>query len=171
MSYEDITLRELRQLANSAEAGGMGALTVPDLAYLGRQAELVGDAAYAILRKCDQQAHALLNEQGADNIPEGAFGIERTFQNGYTLQVNELAVQIKALDTEAFADLFEFVPEKVERTPAHWEIGSTLKLVNWISKLGTSGKREQLEALLGRTKKAPKIHYRAVDPETGEVLA
>lgn len=166
----NVTLGELKRLLSSIEDGGATGLEIPDLAFIGRQMEEVIETARGVLREVEVEVHKRLNEREAETLAANGSSIARKWTNAYKPDTQRLFDIIAGLDAEAAQDLFEFVGPKTTTVPAHWDVRNTTKLVNYIEKLGLSGERQSLLEALGRTKTNPKLTFKAVNPETGEIL-
>lgn len=173
MTPKTVTLGELQQLADSLEEGGASGLSIADLAFLGRMLELVQAAAGEVQRKVSAEVLERLNSREADVLAENGSSITRTWSNQYSPNIPALVEGMLKLDAEMAGLCFEFVPAetKVETTPAHWALkGNITRVKNYVEKLGLSAERQNLEAALGQKKVSPQLKFKAVNPETGELL-
>lgn len=170
MKTDSVTLGELIKLTESLEDGGASGLSDSDLAFVGAEANIILRAAQTLVRKLESEANFRLSKREADVIASNGSSITRTWKNDYSgMDVPALFERVLSIDATLAGELFEYVPAKV--VPAELKVHSTLKLRNWIEKLGTSGDRVYLEEKLGATRKQPSFVFKAVDPETGEVFS
>jgi hypothetical protein len=170
---ETISLGELQRLVENLEGGGAKGLSDADLAFVGAVTSGIRIQVARVLALVEKEAYDRLQAREAKVLHQNGSSI--TKHDGkptYHIDANAMVERIMQLDVEAVGDLFEFVPAKSETvvTPAGWRTRNTTKLKNWVEKLGTSQDRIELEKLLGITTGAPSLTYRAVDPESGEIL-
>lgn len=173
MTPNTVTLGELEKLFHSLEEGGASGLSVADLAFLGRMLELVQERAGVVKRMVDSEVLVRLNAREADVVAENGSSITRTWKNEYNPNIPALVNGMLKLDADMVGLCFEFVPaeSRVVTTEAHWAIkGNITRVKNWIEKLGLSGERQALTDALGGRKVSPQLKYKAVNPETGELL-
>lgn len=171
MNPQTVTLGELEQLLAGLEEGGASGLSIADLAFMGRMLELIREKAAAVAQKVGSEAHDRLNAREADVLAENGSAITRSWKNQYDTDLPALAAHVIKLDADFASETFEFVPAKTTVVEAHWELkGNITKVNNWVEKLGLSGERQTLEKLIGKKKVSPMVGYKAVNPETGELL-